>query len=379
MTSAIEIRSVESRTDLEKFVRLPWKVYKGDPNWVPPLISERLGRLNPEKNPFYLHATVELFMAWRGRRPVGTIAVFIDHLRNEYFGQKMGGFGFFEVVDDYEVAQCLLDRACDQVRVWGMQGIVGPTNFGSNDEPGILIHGADCPAALLEGHSPAYYREFLERYGMQKEGDNYAWQVDLSKLDAILAELPEQLFRVFDAARDRKDVHIRSVRMEDWEHEIKLLQGLYDAAHATIPDHVPMSKESFARLAEQIRPMLDPDLVLFAEVDGKTIGYFVAIPDFNRVLIHLNGRLFPIGWLKLLWYRKRIDRISFKLLGIQKEYRRRGIDVLMYFDAVRTAAKKGYRWLDGSLTSEFNPVVWRLAERMGAERYKHYRMYQMMF
>jgi GNAT superfamily N-acetyltransferase len=379
MTSAIEIRRAESRKDLLKFIRFPWKVYEGDPNWVPPLISERLERLNPEKNPFYLTATVELFMAWRGREPVGTIAAFVDHERNEHFGWKKGGFGFFEVVKDYEVAQHLLDTVCKRAREWGMQGLVGPTNFGINDEPGILIDGADCPAALLEAHSPPYYQEFLERFGMKKEGDNYAWRVDLSKLDVILADLPEQLFRVFDAARDRQDVHIRSARMEDWEDEMKLAHGLYNAAHATSPEHVPMSMEAFTHFAEQMRPLLDPDLVLFAEMDGKTIGYLVAIPDFNRVLIHLNGRLFPIGWLKLLWYRKRIDRISFKLLGILKEYRRRGIDVLMYLDAVRTAAKKGYRWLDGSLTSEFNPVVWRLAERMGAERYKHYRMYQMMF
>ncbi len=379
MSAPIHVSPVRSERDLRAFVRFPWQVYRGDRNWVPPLLTERLHRLDPTHNPFFEHAEVELFLACRNGRVVGTIAAFVDHRRNERYGEQIGGFGFFEVINDYAVAEQLLDAACRRVREWGMQGIRGPTNFGMIDEPGVLIAGADCPPALLEAHTPPYYREFLERYGMVKYRDQYAWRVSLPELGRNLERIPEQVWRVFEAARARGDVRVRRLRLEDWEHEVALVHELYNTCHRHVPDHMPMTAEMFRRFAKRMKPLLDPDLVLFLEADGKTVGFFVAIPDFNRVLWHLNGRLWPFGWLKMLWYRRRIDQISFKLIGVLEEYRRQGLDVLMWLEAVRVAAAKGYRWLDGSLTSELNTPVVRLAERLGAERYKHYRLYQMLF
>ena len=379
MSTPLEVSPVHSRRDLQAFVRFPWQVYRGDRNWVPPLISDRLHRLDPAHNPFFAHAEVELFLARRSGRVVGTIAAFVDHRRNERYGERIGGFGFFEVIDDYAIAEALLDAACRRVREWGMQGIRGPTNFGMIDEPGVLIAGADCPPALLEAHTPPYYREFLERYGMVKYRDQYAWRVSLPDLGRNLERIPEQAWRVFEAARTRGDVRVRKLRLEDWDSEVALVHELYNTCHRDVPDHMPMTPEAFRRFANRMRPLLDPDLVLFVELDGKPVGFFVAIPDFNRVLWRMNGRLWPLGWLKMLWYRRRIDQISFKLLGVLEEYRRQGLDVLMWLEAVRIAAAKGYRWLDGSLTSELNTPVVRLAERLGAERYKHYRLYQMLF
>ena len=379
MGPAIDVRRVADRRDLRTFVRFPWEVYRGDHNWVPPLISDRTGRLTRGQNPFFSRATVELFLARRGREPVGTIAAFVDPQRNEHFGERAGGFGFFEVIDDYAAAERLLDVACQKAREWGMEGIRGPTNFGENDEPGVLIDGADCPPAILEAHTPPYYREFLERYGMTKHIDNYAWRVSLPELGADLEAIPEQAMRVFLAASERVNVQIRKLRLDDWDREVALAHELFNTAHADVPDHVPMDTETFRRFANQMRPLLDPDLALYAEADGRTVGYFVAIPDFNQVLWRMNGRLFPFGWLKMMRHGHYIDRISFKLLGVVEEYRRQGIDVLMWLEAVRAAIRKGYKWLDGSLTSEANPRVSRLPERFGVERYKHYRLYQMMF
>jgi GNAT superfamily N-acetyltransferase len=377
MAARIRVTPVETGANLLDLIHFPWKIYAADPNWVPPLISERLDRLDADKNPFFSDAEVQLFIARRAGEVVGTAAAFVDHYGNAYRDEKVGGFGFFEVIEDFTVAQALLDRVCGVLRGWGVESLQGPTNFGINDEPGVLIEGADTPPAILEAHTPPYYQTFLERYGMRKCFDNYAWRVYLPELDSLLEDLPEQFFQVFEAAKDRKEVQIRALNMNEWESEMALTQYLYNEALSTRPRFVPMKKESFRRFAEQMRPLLDPDLVLFAEIEGKPVGYFVAIPDFNQVLKHLNGRLYPFGWLKLLWHRRRIDRISFKLLGILKEYRRRGIDVLLYMDAVGKAVEKGYRWLDGSLTSELNPIVWRLAARMGAERSKHYRLYEM--
>jgi GNAT superfamily N-acetyltransferase len=373
----ITIERVQDRRALHQFVRLPWRVYRGDRNWVPPLISERLDRLNPARNPFFVQAEAELFLARDGRRPVGTIAAFVDRLSNQHLRRRMGGFGFFECVQDYAVAEGLLTAACDTLRGWGMDSIRGPPNFGENDEPGILIDGADCPPAMLEAHTPPYYPEFLERFGMTKDRDAYAWRVSLRSLSDGRIGVPKEIERVFAAARERSGVRVRKLRLDDWDREVGQACELFNATLQHLPEYVPMTPETFRQMAGQTRFLLDPDLALFAEVDGKTVGFLIAIPDFNYLLRRLNGHLYPFGWLKILWHRKRIDTVSFKLFGVLESYRRRGIDTLLYLEAVRSAATKGYRWLDGSLTSETNPIINRMAERLGAERYKHYRLYQM--
>ncbi len=379
MANGVEITPVRSRRDLNAFIRFPWKVYRGDPNWVPPLISERHDRLNPEKNPFFDRAETEFYLAKRGRQIVGTVAAFVDQRSNERLGVNMGGFGFFEVIEDYEVASGLLSAATKKIRDWGMDGFGGPKNFGRSDEPGFLVKGTDMPPALLEAHTPLYYGEFAERFGMKKKSDFYAWRVSLADLGPNLESLPKQILRVFDATAKRGGVVVRNVRMDAWDNELEIARHLFNTTLTHLPDHVPMDQETWGHFAKQMRTFLDPDLALIAEVDDKPVGFLVCFPDINRVLIHLNGRMLPIGWLKMLWYSRRIDVVSFKLFGRLEQYRRRGIDVLLYLRAVREAAAKGYRWLDGSLTSEFNPAVVRLAERLGAERYKHYRMYEMRF
>lgn len=379
MTHSVEIRPVRSKNDLLALIHFPWKVYRGDPNWVPPLISERLERLDSSKNPFFSHAEVKLFMARRGLDVVGTIAAFVDHRNNKHLGEEMGGFGFFETVEDYQVAEALLDKACQTVRSWGMKGIRGPTNFGYSDEPGVVIEGSDVPPVVLEAHTPPYYSEFLDQYGMTKFRDSYAWRVALNELGDNYELIPEQVFQVFDAVKERGGVMIRKLRMEDWDQEVLTALELFNSTLTHLDDFVPYSEAEFRRFATQMKSFLDPDLALFAEIDGKPVGFLIAIPDINQVLIRLNGRLFPLGWLKALWYRRKIDIISFKLFGVLEQYRRRGIDVLLYLQGVREAGDKGYAWLDGSLTSEFNPAVVHMATRLGAEQYKLFRLYQLEF
>jgi GNAT superfamily N-acetyltransferase len=376
MNSSISIQEVASRRDLRAFVKFPWQVYRGDPTWVPPLISERLDYLNPEKNPFYQHAEAALFLARRGRQVVGTIAPFVNHRAVEYLGEKVGGFGFFEVIEDYAVAERLLDTARDWVKARGMTILRGPTNFGTSDTPGVLIEGADCPPVVLEAHTPPYYKTFLERYGMVKYNDVFAWRAFRSQIGVELENVPAELLRVAEAARHRAGVTIRKARLENWDEEVTIAHCLFNTTLQHLADHIPMSEAEFRRFANQMRPLLDPDLVLFAEVDGKPVGFCGAIPDINRALIHLNGRLFPFGWLKLWWYMRRIDVVSFKLMGVLEEYRRRGIDALLYLELIKAVFARGYQWMDGSLTSEFNLMVNFLASRLGAERYKHYRIYQ---
>jgi len=377
MTSPLSIQEVTTPQELRAFVKFPWRVYRDDPNWVPPLISERLSYLNPQKNPFYQHAEVALFLARRGRQTVGTIAAFVNHRAVEHLGEKVGGFGFFEVIEDYAVAERLLDTARQWVKDRGMSILRGPTNFTNNDCPGVLIEGADCPPVMLEAHTPPYYKVFLERYGMKKYEDLYAWRAFRSQIGTELKNIPPELLRVAEVARQRSGVTIRKADLTRWEEEVATACRIFNVTLTHLPEHVPLTEAEFRHIADQIRPFLDPDLALFAEVDGQPVGFCISLPDINRVLIHLNGRLFPLGWLKLWWYMRRIDVVSFKLMGILEEYRRRGIDALLYLESIKAVFAKGYKWLDGSLTSEYNPIVNYLAQRLGAERYKHYRIYEM--
>ncbi|MEA3346366.1 MAG: hypothetical protein U9Q78_09050 [Chloroflexota bacterium] len=375
--SSVKIEPVTTPHDRRAFIKFPWRVYQDDPNWVPPLISQQLEYLDPATGPFYEHGDAALFLARRGREIVGTIAAFVNHRLVKHLGKPQGGFGFFEVIEDYAVAEELLDTACEWVRERDMTQVRGPTNFTDNERPGVLIEGADCPPVMLEAHTPPYYKDFLERYGMEKDHDLFAWRAFRSQVGEELRNAPPELFRVADVARQAAHVTIRKVRMEHWDEEISTARYLFNATLDHLPNHVPLTETEFRRLANQIRPFLDPDLALFAEADGKSVGFCAAFPDINRALIHINGRLFPLGWLKLRYYIPRTEVVTFKLMGILQEYRRRGIDALLYVEAVKAFYEKGYEWLDGSLTSETNPVINLVAYRLGAERYKHYRIYRM--
>jgi GNAT superfamily N-acetyltransferase len=372
----LQVESVVTRRALRAFVRLPWRIYEGDPNWVPPLIADRMAYLDPRRGPFYRNADVALFLARRDGEPVGTIAAFVDHHTVAQLGEPVGGFGFFETVEDYEVAERLLDTACAWLRARGCTLMRGPTNFGQNDSPGVLIEGADCPPVMLEAHTPPYYKDFLERFGMEKYDDLYAWRAFRAQIGQELANLPPMLARVAEAARQAAHVTIRPMRMEDWDQELATALTLFNATLEHLRDHVPLTEEEFRRMANQLKPFINPALALFAEADGRAVGFCVAIPDINRVLIHLNGRLLPFNWLRVKRLIRQIDVVSFKLMGILEEYRRRGIDALLYLEAVKAVYDEGYAWLDGSLTSEANVMINLIAQRLGAERYKVYRIYQ---
>lgn len=377
MAGTVEIHPVTTRRDLKAFVRFPWLVYRGDRLWVPPLIAERLAYLDPARGPFYRHAEVALFMARRKRRVLGTVAAFVDRDRVGHLGRPVGGFGFFEVVEDYDVAAALLDACRGWLRRRGMTAVRGPTNFGDNDCPGVLIAGTEFPPAMMEAHTPPYYRELLERYGMRKENDAFAWRVTFDKVGAELDGAPSDIVRVADMARRDPTLSIRRIRLDDWDREVSLIRDLFNASLSQLRDAVPIGAEDFARSALQLKPFLDPELGLIAEVKGVPVGYCLLIPDTNRVLARLNGRLFPINWIRIGRFIREIDVVSFKLLGVLKEYRRRGIDALLYVEALRTAKERGYAWLDGSLTSELNPAINLIAKGRGAELYKHYRVYEM--
>jgi GNAT superfamily N-acetyltransferase len=373
--SSIQVLPVAGRGDLRDFVKFPWRVYKNDPNWVPPLISDQISYLTPSQKNFFSRAEVALFSARNGRQVVGTIAAFIDPIPIEHLDEQVGGFGFFEVIEDYEVAEQLLDVACDWLKARKMARVMGPTNFSRSERPGVLIEGADCPPVLYAAHTPPYYKDFLEEYGMEKDYDLFAYRAFRSQIGENGKNIPPELARVAEAAQKANNATIREVDMDRWDEEVRTAHFLFNDTLKNMAGYVPLSEDDFVDMANQIKIFLDPDLALLAEVDGNAVGFCVAFPDINRVLIHLNGSLFPFGWLKIKKLIRRVDVVSFKLMGVLEKYRRRGIESMLYMEVIKQVYAKGYAWLDGSVTAEQNKVVNIMAQRLGAERYKHYRLY----
>jgi GNAT superfamily N-acetyltransferase len=373
----LTIQPVTSRRDLKRFVTFPWRIYRGDPNWVPPLIGSQLDKLDPARNPFWRNAERTLWLALRDGEPVGTIAAIVDHGHNRALGQQIGTFGFFECVDDQAVANALLNTAADWLRSRGMALMRGPYNPSPSDELGFLIEGFDTRPSLLEAHTPPYYVKLAEGAGFEKYSDTMAWLVQVGSQPADVTDvLPARLLRIAERARERAGARVRRVNLTDWDAEIALAGRLYNAALSHLPDFAPIPEAEFAALAAAFRPILDPDVALIVEVGGRPAGFALALPDFNEALQHANGRLFPFGALKLWWYGRRLHRISFKILVIVPEFWGRGLESVLITEIARAAWAKGYREADLSLTGEENENVQRLLAGLGMRVYRRYRIYQ---
>lgn len=376
-SSNVRIVHVQNRRDRERFVRFPWQVYRNDPLWVPPLIRSQLRSLDPQRGTFFRYGDAALFIALRDGRDVGRIAGWINHRSNEFLDEKAAGFGFFETLDDHEVAQALLDAACDWARDQGMETIRGPFYFSMDDSPGVLVEGLDYSPLPFCGHSPLYYAGLLERYGLAKYRDAYAYRIDLTVFRGDVANLPSKALRVAEIARRRTKVQIRSARIEDWGAEVARVIHLVNAAMGHTRNHVPMDEEEFTRFTDELKAVIDPDLVLFAELRGQPVGFSATIPDVNQALKAVNGRLFPLGWLRLWWRMRRVDVATAKLGAVVEEFRSRGIDALLFVETMRLLMEKEYRWVDMSLAAEHNVMSNRLSQNLGAQRYKVYRTYHM--
>lgn len=372
----VSVRPVRTKGDLMRFIKFPFRLYKDDPYWVPPLIFERKAFFNPKKNPFYRHAEVELFLAEREGEVVGTISAHINYTHNEFHNEQVGFFGFFEVVEDYEVAKALLDTACEWVARRGMKAIRGPMNFSVNEECGLLVDGFDSPPVIFMTYNPRYYQAFLERYGMVKAMDLWAYNMDIEYVGRDMSGLPPKLKRVVDTALSRGGFTVRKANMKDFENELARLKAVYNAAWQKNWGFVPMSEEEIDHLARGIKPWVDPDLIFVAEVDGKPVGVSVTLPDMNQVLLHLNGRLFPFGWLKFLWYRRKVHICRLFAMGIVEGYRGMGIDAVLYYLTGQAAIPKGYTMAEMSWVLENNTMLNRILRYLGGKVYKTYRIYE---
>lgn len=368
----ITIKKVKTKRDLNKFIKLPWKIYKNDKNWVPPLISQMKATLNPKKNPFFKHSEVQLFIAEKNGKTVGRISAQINRNHNKFHNEKSGSFGFFECIPDYKVASALFQEACDWAKSnpsEKMEIIRGPMNFCSNDEWGLLVKGFDSPPLVMMTYNPEYYTDYFDKFGFEKSKDLLAYYADFEKM-------PERFERIMKKLEKKKRFVIRKLNPKKFKEEVATLFEVYNKSWEYNWGFVPMDKEEFMHTAKDLKSIIDYDLVFIAEIDGKPVGFSLTLPDINQALIKINGRLFPFGLIKLLRATKQINRVRTLALGTIKEYTNLGIDLAFYYYSIKNALPKNCARGEASWILEDNMKMRRPMERAGAKLYKTYRIYE---
>jgi GNAT superfamily N-acetyltransferase len=372
--NTIQVLPVKTAREKRIFLTFPWKIYKNDPLWVPSLLSERAKNIDPKRGMFFKDGYAEVFVAWQNGSPVGTIVCAEDknNTRTRGFGECM--VGFFECVEDYAVAEALFDRATAWAGEHGLLSLYGTFNLDREDSRGILIEGRDRPPASYCGHNPPYYQAFFERYGFRKFGeDGLAYAIDFN------LDTPEvqHLLKLADRIHSRKNITVRGGNIKEIDKEIDTILDLQNRGLAHFADFTPYTRNDIESMILPVLDIVDPDLILFAEIDGKAVGWFPGVPNMNEVLIHLNGLRYPWDTLRVLKYSHFKPKcLAIKSVAVVPEHWDTGAGVLLFAEMARRANAKGYQWADLSLTGDENPDTWPLAHRMGAKIYKRYRFYR---
>ncbi|HDQ00205.1 MAG TPA: N-acetyltransferase [bacterium] len=367
----IEIFHATSKQDLKKLVKFPWKIYQHDPCWVPPLIRQQLDNVNKNKHPFFEHSEVDFFLATRNNKLVGTVAAILNNRHNQFHQENVGFFGFFETINDYQVAEKLLDTAMEWGKQKNLHAIRGPENYSQNEICGLLVDGFNYPPVILMGHNPPYYQTFIEQYGFVKAMDLWAYY-----LDAETMKMSDRVIKVVNRIKQRSQFTFRKINKKDIKNEIERVKQIYNKAWEMNWGFVPLTDHEIDHIAKELVQIIDEDVVYFAELNGKPVGFSLSCPDINQALIKINGRLFPFGLFKLLYHIRKINRLRVIIMGVLPEYRNHGIDLVFYVDTYQNGIKKGYNWGEFSWILENNDAMNTALQNIGAKIYKTYRIYE---
>ena len=364
----LEVIEVESKRDLGGFIRFPFTLYASDPNYVPPLIRE-MRTIFSSKNPFLLHATVRLFVAKKEGRIEGRIAAIVNRRHIQFHKEQAGFFGFFESSQNEEVASALLDRVSASLRKEGMQILRGPMNFSTNEECGFLMEGFDSPPMLMTPYNPPYYHMLMEKCGLKKSRDLYAYILDIPE------ELPRKIIRVADIAA-KSGIRVRQLDKKFFDREMNIFKVVYNSAWENNWGFIPLTDEELVHMGNNLKSVIVPELTLIAEKGDEPVGFMGLLPDFNLVLRHMKGRTGPVSIAKALYYSRKIRDLRLLLLGIKAEFRNRGVDALLFREGFKGVRKGGYKRVEFSWILEDNIAVQRLVEMIGGRPYKKYRIYE---
>lgn len=349
---------------------MPYSLYRADPYWVPPLRVAQKELFNTGKHPFYANAAAEFLLAVRDGRVTGRIAAILDRNFNRFQDEEAGFFGFFECLNDPEAATALLQAAREWLLTRGARIIRGPANPSTNYECGLLVEGFDSSPMVMMSYNPPYYAALLEGAGLRKGKDLWAWTSSTSSVAA------EKALRVGDHALKSKGVTVRPINTKDFQADVEKVWKIYNAAWARNWGFVPMTREEFLLSAKEMKQILDPELVLLGEVDGRVVGFALALPDINQALRRAGGRLFPFGLLRILYYGRLVTSVRVLALGVVEEYRTAGVAAAFYATLIRNSRRLGYGDFKLSWTLEDNVLINRSMRALGASRYKTYRIYE---
>ncbi|MFY9725230.1 MAG: hypothetical protein WAJ87_07025 [Bryobacteraceae bacterium] len=366
----IEVAAAEGKGGLKQFVELPYRLYRNDPHWVPPLRIAVKELLDRAKHPFYRDAEAEYFLALRDGEIVGRVAAVLDKAHNRFHNEEAGFFGFYESIDDKAVAKALLDRVWQWLRQRGAKVMRGPVNPSTNYECGMLIDGFDSDPMVMMTYNPRYYPELMTEAGLRKAKDLYAYGSSVAGVGTEKSE------RVAEKAIASAGVTVRPIDMKNFNAEVERVWQVYNSAWERNWGFVPMSREEFAAMGKEMKQILKPELVLVGEVKSRMVGFALALPDVNQALKPAGGRLFPTGLVKILYYQRLIKSVRVLALGVVEEYRASGLAAAFYATLTRNARKLGYSDCEMSWILEDNVLMNRSLAMMGAKRYKTYRIYE---
>ncbi len=366
----LTIRPVATKQDRNRFIKFLWRIYDGNPAWVPPLLMDRRKLMDKQKNPFYKHADAEFFLAERDGEIVGRIAAIVNHNHNKEHSEKVGFFGFFESINHQEVATALFDKSKEFLKAHGMTAMRGPASPSVNDEYGLLIEGFDLSPAVLMPYNPAYYSKLLDTYGFSKTKDLFAYKLRQSTVYS------EKLERINNLVKKRHSMTFRTIDMKHFKRDVDLLKDVYNKAWAKNWGAVSMTDEEIDALAADLKPIVVPELVIFAEAHGKTIGFALSIPDINMALkYNKKGRLLP-GLFHLYLHKGEIDTVRTIVLGVLPEYLNSGAAGVLFYETATWAKRLGYDYGEASWVLEDNVRAVRAVEALRGAISKKYRIYE---
>lgn len=367
---AVTVFEVKESRALKEFIDFPWEIYRNNPAWVPPLRQEMKRIINPQTNSFLQSGPFRLFLAVKDGVVAGRIMAQIDQKTNAVKDRKAGNISLFESIPDYRVATALFNSAVAFHREHNMTSLLGPVSPTNGDDyRGLLLNDFNRPPVLMNSYNPPYYPEFFERYGFRKQLDLYAYYFDVH-----VPRTPKAV----EYARRRYGYTIDPINLARLEKElIDIKRVLDEAMPEEWPNLIPPDLDALKKMAKNLRPLVDPNLVFIARHKGRPIGFNLTLPDYNQVLIHLrSGRLFPTGWLKFLYWKRKIDGLRFFVLFVVPEFRKKGVSAAIFLETFAAVQRHGYRWLEGSTIGEINREMRNDVERAGGKHYRTYRIYE---
>ena len=372
----VEIKPARTKREIKAFIRFPFDLYRSEPLWVAPLNSERRKMLDRSSNPFFEHAEAEYLTAWRDGRMVGRMSAHVDNNLNEFQDNRWGLFGFFECEDDQEAADALLKAGAEWLKERGRDRMIGPMSFTTNDECGILVDGFDKPPSILTDWTMPYYPKLLEASGFVKAMDTFMWSLRVDQRESV----HPAIWQMADEVKTKYGITVRPMRTNDLEREVERFLEVYDEAWEKNWGFVPLNHAEAKHYAKALKPILDDNWAFIAEHDesGEVVGASLTLPDFNQVLVKLNGRLLPFGWIKALWLTRKIDRVRVFALGVKRDWQHTGIAAKMYALHFDSAERTPQSWGETGWILESNVPMNRAMQGMGGEITRRYRIYELL-